>query len=50
VRGQLLGRTLTLPGCSSTLYNVFARNDPVAYRLVPTQRLEPSSSAVWCVV
>jgi len=33
VRAQRLGKTFELPQASSTIYNIFARNDPVAYRL-----------------
>ena len=35
VRGTTLGRSFELRPCQSTIFNVFARNDPVAYRLEP---------------
>ena len=35
VRGAQLGHTFELPPCHSTIFNIFARNDPVAYRLKP---------------
>ena len=34
IRGQPLGRSFALPTCGR-LYNIFARNDPVAYRVEP---------------
>ena len=33
IRAQRLGKTFELPTASSTIYNIFAQNDPVAYRL-----------------
>ena len=35
VRGAQLGQSFELPACHSTIFNIFARNDPVAYRLEP---------------
>ena len=35
LRRQRLGRTFEMPQCQSALYNIFARTDPVAYRIEP---------------